>query len=194
MKVMQFATIAGLVLLSPTTSIQAPVAAQAVNPCAPANPCAGQAQVESADVEAAEVTNAEFNLAVIEDNGTNVIELTQVPCQFLESEGIDLNFESESASDCREVNQNTKDNRTAQSLSIPAGEYTFRVTNDGIPYEVGFFLRGAGLGGLTLPRVSGGGLFDGDTREYTIALTPGEYVYSCPLNPTLNYPLTVTAN
>lgn len=140
------------------------------------------------------MANAEFSLEVAVEDGKNVIELTQAPCQFLESEGVNLGFESENANECREINQNTKATRVAQPLSVPAGEYTFRVTNDGVPYEVGFYLRGAGLTGITLPRISGGGLFDGDTQEYTIALAPGEYVYSCPLNPTLNYPLTVTAN
>ncbi len=140
------------------------------------------------------MADAEFNLGVIEEGGKNIIELTQTPCQFLESEGVNLGFESTSASDCVELNNSTKADRAAQPLSIPAGEYTFRVTNQGVPYELGFYLRGAGLRGVTLPRISGGGLLDGVTQDYTVALTPGEYVYSCPLNPTLNYPLTVTAN
>jgi hypothetical protein len=141
-----------------------------------------------------EVADAEYGLTVIQEEGKNIIELTQTPCQFLESEGINLGFESTSADDCVELNNSTKDTRAAQALSVPAGEYTFRVTNEGVPYELGFYLRGAGLRGVTLPRISGGGLLDGETKEYTVALTPGEYVYSCPLNPTLNYPLTVTAN
>ncbi len=138
------------------------------------------------------MTDAQFQLAVEEIDGQNVIELTQTPCQFLESEGEDLDFTSASAADCKELNSQTSDQRMAQPLTIPAGDYTFRVTNENVPYEVGFYLRGAGLGGLTLPKVSGGGLFEGDTKDYTVSLRPGEYVYSCPLNPTLRYPLTVT--
>ncbi|MEN9231861.1 MAG: hypothetical protein Q6L68_13230, partial [Thermostichus sp. DG02_5_bins_236] len=90
--------------------------------------------------------------------------------------------------------QTTADSRTAQPLTLPAGDYVFRVTNESVPYEVGFYLRGAGLGGVTLPRVSGGGLTEGKTQDYVVSLRPGEYVYSCPLNPTLNYPLVVTAS
>ncbi len=133
--------------------------------------------------------DAEFDLVVSDGN---VIELTQTSCQFLESEGANLDFEAASAEDCKQINSETADSRTAQPLTIPAGDYTFRVTNEGVPYEVGFYLRGAGLTGLTLPKVSGGGLFEGDTQDYTVSLKPGEYVYSCPLNPTLRYPLTVT--
>jgi hypothetical protein len=44
---------------------------------------------------------------------------------------------------------------------------------------------------VTLPSVSGGGLKMGKTQDYAIDLKPGEYLYSCPLNPTPNYPLIV---
>ncbi len=164
----------------------------AANPCA-ANPCAA-ANVEEADVEAVANPCSAVKLAVVEEGGKNVINLTQTPCQFVESEGEDLDFTTTSAEDCKKINSETADSRAAQPLTVPAGDYTFRVTNENVPYEVGFYLRGAGLGGVTLPKVSGGGLFEGDTKEYQVSLKPGEYVYSCPLNPTLRYPLTVTAN
>jgi len=129
---------------------------------------------------------------VIQEEGKNIVPLTQAACQFLEAEGTDLNFRTFTPEDCKQHNSETASSRTAQPLTIPAGEYTFRVSNQDVPYEVGFYLRGAGLGGLTLPNVSGGGLFLGQTKDYTVTLKPGEYVYSCPLNPTLRYPLTVT--
>ncbi len=57
-----------------------------------------------------------------------------------------------------------------------------------------FYLRGDGVFNYaTLPRVSGGGLTIGKTQDYTIELKPGSYVYSCPLNPTPDYRLEVTA-
>jgi hypothetical protein len=53
-------------------------------------------------------------------------------------------------------------------------------------------LRGEGIAGrVTLPSVSGGGLLAGKTQDYVIDLQPGEYVYSCPLNPTPDYRLVV---
>jgi hypothetical protein len=66
------------------------------------------------------------------------------------------------------------------------------VTNKNVPYELGFYLRGSGLGRLTLPKVSGGGLTTGKTIDYAIDLKEGSYVYSCPLNPTPDYPIVVT--
>ena len=52
------------------------------------------------------------------------------------------------------------------------------------------YLRGSGLQvGMTLPKVSGGWL--GKSIDYEINLKTGEYVYSCPLNPTPNYRLVV---
>jgi hypothetical protein len=44
---------------------------------------------------------------------------------------------------------------------------------------------------LTLPKVSGGGLTTGKTQDYHIDLKEGSYVYSCPLNPTPDYPIVV---
>jgi hypothetical protein len=61
-----------------------------------------------------------------------------------------------------------------------------------VPYELGFWLRGEGVvGRATLPSVSGGGLTTGKTQDYAIELKPGNYVYSCPLNPTPDYKLVV---
>jgi len=45
---------------------------------------------------------------------------------------------------------------------------------------------------LTKTSVSGGGLKTGATQDYEVELEPGEYLYSCPLNPTPNYKLIVS--
>ena len=67
-----------------------------------------------------------------------------------------------------------------------------RKVSRGVPYELGFWLRGATLAGrVKLPSVSGGGLVTGKTQDYAITLAPGEYVYSCPLNTTPDYRLVV---
>ena len=78
-------------------------------------------------------------------------------------------------------------------MRLKAGRYVFRVANKSVPYDLGFWLRGDGLiNRARLPSVSGGGLRTGTTRDYEIDLKPGEYVYSCPLNPTPDYKLVVT--
>lgn len=124
-----------------------------------------------------------------------VIELTQVACQFVESEnGTEHGFRSTKAADCERINADTGSKRlaAAEVLRLKPGSYIFRVRNKDVPYELGFWLRGDGLvGRARLPSVSGGGLVVGTTQDYAIELTPGEYVYSCPLNPTPDYRLVV---
>ena len=124
-----------------------------------------------------------------------VIELTQVSCQFIESEnGIDRGYTTTKKADCDAINARTGAERVAGSepLVLEAGKYVFRVTNKNVPYELGFWLHGDGLiSRLRLPSVAGGGLMTGETQDYEIDLTPGEYVYSCPLNTTPDYKLIV---
>ena len=123
------------------------------------------------------------------------IELTQTPCQFLESEaGKDRGFKSAKGSDCEAINSRTGTQRLAESktIELKPGRYVFRVKNKNVPYELGFWLRGESLiDRARLPSVSGGGLTAGRTQDYAIELKPGNYVYSCPLNPTPDYKLIV---
>ncbi len=123
-----------------------------------------------------------------------IIDLTQTGCQFLEPEGQDHKFKTNSADTCKSVNTQTGAERlsAAKPLQLKPGKYIFRVTNKNVPYELGFYLRGTGFGRLTLPKVSGGGLTTGVTQDYEINLKAGSYVYSCPLNPTPDYPIVVT--
>ena len=124
-----------------------------------------------------------------------VVTLTQTGCQFLESEGgTDHGFKTTRAEDCTAINARTASERLAAArvLELKPGAYVFRVSNRNVPYPLGFWLRGATLvQRATLPSVSGGGLVPGATRDYAIELKPGEYVYSCPLNPTPDYKLVV---
>lgn len=124
-----------------------------------------------------------------------VVELNQVPCQFLESEnGVNHGYKSAKIQDCEAINAKSGKARLAKSktLELKPGKTVFRVSNKDVPYELGFWLRGATLvSRATLPSVSGGGLVTGKTQDYEIDLKPGEYVYSCPLNPTPDYRLVV---
>lgn len=127
--------------------------------------------------------------------GPTVIELTQTPCQFLESEGgVDHHYTSAKKADCEAINKASGAERVAAAkpLTLRPGKYVFRVTNRNVPYGLGFWLRGDGIvNRATLPSVSGGGLTTGATKDYEVELKPGEYVYSCPLNPTPDYKLVV---
>lgn len=124
-----------------------------------------------------------------------VITLTQTGCQFVESEnGVDHGFSTSSMADCEAINAESGEERlaSAKALELEPGRYIFRVSNENVPYDLGFWLRGATLvDRALLPSVSGGGLAMGTSRDYEIELKPGEYHYSCPLNPTLDYKLIV---
>lgn len=125
----------------------------------------------------------------------NVITLTQRACQFVEAEnGIDRGYTTTVKADCEAINARSGDERLAEAetLELKPGAHVFRVTNVDVPYELGFWLRGEGVVNRTLlPSVSGGGLATGATKDYVVELKPGDYVYSCPLNPTPDYRLVV---
>ena len=129
-----------------------------------------------------------------------VIKLTQTPCQFIESErGVDHGFKTAKKADCDAINQRTGAARLAKAKTIvlKPGKYVFRVTNRNVPYTLGFWLRSKGydwrnpLHRISKISVSGGGLDTGKTQDYTATLKAGEYVYSCPLNPTPDYRIIV---
>lgn len=131
-----------------------------------------------------------------------VVTLTQTGCQFVESEnGVDHRFMPKKAEDCIAINKKNGNKRLAKAgaLTLKPGKYVFRVTNKNVPYSLGFWLRSEGYRAgnladkLTKTSVSGGGLSTGTTKDYEVTLKAGEnYVYSCPLNPTPNYKITVT--
>jgi len=128
-----------------------------------------------------------------ETTAPEIITLTQTGCQFLETEGKDYKYQTTKAEDCNQINKETLSQRknSFKPLTLKPGKYTFRVTNRDVPYELGFYLRGEGVTQVTLPKVSGGGLNKGGTQDYQIILKPGKYLFSCPLNPTPDYPITV---
>ncbi len=133
-------------------------------------------------------------------NAATVINLTQVGCQFIESEnGTNHGYAPKSKSDCVAINGKTADKRlkAARTLELKPGDYTFRVVNKNVLYELGFWLRSKGydwrnaLHKVSKTSVLGGGLTQGKTKDYKVTLKPGEYVYSCPLNTTPDYRLVV---
>ncbi|MFT6556491.1 hypothetical protein [Sneathiella sp.] len=130
-----------------------------------------------------------------------VIELMQVPCQFLDVEN-DQGYLSQSKADCEAINLKSAKERVASSkvLTLKPGDYIFRVSNKNVPYELGFWLREEDynwanpLHKLNKISVSGGGLVTGATKDYKVTLKPGDYLFSCPLNTTPDYKLVVKDN
>ena len=133
-------------------------------------------------------------------SAAEVIKLTQTGCQFVEPEGVDHNYKTGKKADCVKINAKTGKDRLAKArvMKLKPGKYVFRVTNKNVPYPLGFWLRESGydeanyIKRLTMTSVSGGGLDTGKTKDYRVELEPGEYLYSCPLNPTPDYKLVVT--
>ncbi len=127
-----------------------------------------------------------------------IIELTQVPCQFLDVEK-DHGYTSAKKADCETINEASGGERLANSktMKLKPGDYIFRVKNENVPYELGFWLREKDynwanpLHKLNKISVSGGGLHEGLTKDYKVTLKEGEYLFSCPLNTTLDYNLIV---
>ncbi len=129
-----------------------------------------------------------------------VITLTQVGCQFVESEnGVDQKYAPKTADDCKTINAKSGADRLAKAkpLELKPGKYIFRVTNKNVPYSLGFWVREHDYNWknpvhkLNKISVSGGGLEKGTTKDYVVELKPGKYLYSCPLNPTPDYNLVV---
>ena len=128
---------------------------------------------------------------VTRENGVVIVTLTQTPCLFVESEVDPKHYRSKKSADCIAINKQTAGQRQFKPLHLSPGKVIFRVANDNVPYELGFWVRGQGLGRVSLPSVSGGGLMPGQTKEYALTLKKGKYWYSCPLNPTPSYTLIV---
>ncbi len=120
-----------------------------------------------------------------------LIELTQTPCQIVESELKEATYDGKSKAECKAINEATADDRPFKTLKLKPGKTIFRVSNKNVNYPLGFWVRGQGLNRLALPSVSGGGLGTGKTKDYVIDLEQGSYWYSCPLNITPDYPLIV---
>ena len=80
---------------------------------------------------------------------------------------------------------------TTTELNLAPGKYVFEITNENVDKGLGFYLQDA-----TDAQVPNSGVEalveKGQTqRTGVVTLTAGTYQYSCPLNPTPHYTLTV---
>ncbi|SOE21448.1 hypothetical protein SAMN06298216_1915 [Spirosomataceae bacterium TFI 002] len=79
-----------------------------------------------------------------------------------------------------------------KKLTLKPGKYVFEIENAGVGKDVGFWLRTT-TSDQPLTNSDKAGLIKTDTKSKTgvVELVAGEYYYSCPLNPTPNYKITV---
>ncbi len=87
---------------------------------------------------------------------------------------------------------------TTESLTLKPGKYQFKVTNTEVNHEVGFVIQKAADKDGDVMKTAVENSFaqnmiaKGKTESTGIVeLKAGEYVYSCPLNPTPKYTITV---
>ncbi len=135
------------------------------------------------------------HFAIAAQENATIVNLTQTGCQFVEPESIDHKYETSKPDDCKAVNKLSGERRLAkhQVLHLKPGRYIFRVENVNVPYELGFYLRAENRAVIPFSsRVSGAGLFMGNSKDYAVELDKGIYLYSCPYNPTPNYRLVVS--
>jgi plastocyanin len=78
------------------------------------------------------------------------------------------------------------------TLNLKSGKYIFELSNNNVNHDVGFWLRETGQRKSLKNSDKGGLIKTGKTvRTGVVELTEGTYTYSCPLNPTPDYKLTV---
>jgi len=84
---------------------------------------------------------------------------------------------------------------TVKGITLDAGQYQFEIQNDGVDHEVGFVLAPKGktdqANHIKEAYVTAMVATDSSQKTNVVTLSPGEYVYFCPLNPTEEYSLTV---
>lgn len=87
---------------------------------------------------------------------------------------------------------------TTQNLNLKPGKYQFRVVNVNVDKDLGFVIQKAedakgDVMKTAVPNSFTTALIKKGEAQYTgvVELKAGEYVYSCPLNPTPHYKLTV---
>ena len=82
-----------------------------------------------------------------------------------------------------------------KELTLEAGTYVFKIANKDVDHEVGFVLAPKGKTDQANHIKAAYVKTPVPTGSYSltneVALTKGEYVYFCPLNPTPEYTLTV---
>lgn len=133
----------------------------------------------------AETTAAEAGALVVAAPPRLV--LTLAPCHFTEAEP---DFEPVvSEQDCRAVNRTSFEGRSQRALVVPPGDYEIEVHNAAFDRDLGFWLRRED--DWSISAVSAGGVPSGGSRSWLVSLTPGRWIYSCPLSPTPDYLLIV---
>lgn len=137
---------------------------------------------------AGEVDALATGLATRGEDGVVTLRLVQRPCRFQEAEP-NATFQATSAKACADLNASTIPGRQGHTIVVPAGKLRLVVSSQDVPYELGFWIRAFAT--PTRALAQGGGILPGVAKTYDVELSPGRYVYACPLNPTPDYVIEV---
>ncbi len=87
---------------------------------------------------------------------------------------------------------------TTKELKLKPGKYQFKVMNQGVEKDLGFVIQKASEKDMDVMKTAVPNSFtttpvqkDGMAYTGVVELEKGEYVYSCPLNPTPHYTIKV---
>jgi len=124
-------------------------------------------------------------------DGRPVITLRQGVCVFTDGEPSAAPYTAKSAEECARINRVTAVAREGGlvRLRAKAGKYHLQVMNTAAPWATGFELKGEH--DPSLPRVQGEAIAPGTGKQFPVELTPGEYIYRCPVMQTPAYKLLV---
>ena len=89
--------------------------------------------------------------------------------------------------------EQTKGEFSVQELTLSPGTYQFEIVNSNVGKDVGFVLAPKATPDKHIKEAYVTEVVKNNTSQKTnlVNLTPGEYIYFCPLNETPQYTLTV---
>jgi hypothetical protein len=116
------------------------------------------------------------------------IRLTVAGCRVEEAEP-DFSVADPTREACVEANRLQFASRSQRALVLSAGLWRLVVENRHPDRDAGLWIRRADDPSATV--LSAGGAFPGEEQTYEVELTPGDYLYSCPMTPTVDYRLEV---
>lgn len=188
---------------APEQPVQAPSrveSAAPVAPAAPAVPPPAPAARQPYDPLASVRSPTDLTLAPLQrvdavaagvarpGGARGTLHLTVDGCRIVEPEPLAPTASSDVAT-CRRSVREDFDDRGQRVLVVPAGSWEIVVDNVRTERDAGLWLRDARAPERTL--VSAGGIAAGGTARYEVELTPGQWIYSCPITPTPDYLLVV---
>ncbi len=121
-------------------------------------------------------------------SGRLALRLTVAGCRVEEAEP-EFSVDDPTREACVEANRLQFASRSQRALVLSAGLWRVTVENRHTDRDAGLWIRRAADPSASV--LSAGGAAPGGEQIYEVELTPGDYLYSCPITPTVDYRLEV---